>query len=162
MSLFQLRNHPSVTSPSNSISCTAPLHGPHPSMSAEPGRCITRDAPYKGYAPQPNQMQISPEHTTAGAGPDYPDRVITSAAAGTTTLAEGRVLIASPTVRRRFTSSVPCLGTTPTHAARLRSPGISRHAARRVTHPHISSGSCRGSEPSLKSPLRFPELLAPI
>ena len=57
---------PSVTSPSNSISCTAPSHGPHPSISAEPGRCIKRDASYEGYAPQPDQMQISPGHTPQG------------------------------------------------------------------------------------------------
>ena len=62
----------------------------------------------------------------AGAGPELVapirrspifnsthDRDANNAAAETTAFVEGRVLSASPPVRRRFTSSVPCLGTTP-------------------------------------------------
>ena len=42
---------PSAVSSPNSISCTAHSHGRRHSVSAEPGRCITHDAPYRGCTP---------------------------------------------------------------------------------------------------------------
>ena len=75
--LFQLRNRPSVTSPSNSISCTAPSHGPHRSVSTEPGRCITCNAPHRGYALDRQGMTWA---YSVGPCPRHPGRVIASSA----------------------------------------------------------------------------------
>ena len=75
--LFQLRNRPSVTSPSNSISCTAPSHGPHRSVSTEPGRCITCNAPHRGYALDRQGMTWA---YSVGPCPRPPCRVIASSA----------------------------------------------------------------------------------
>ena len=79
--LLQLRNRPSVTSLSNSISCTAPSHGPHRSVSTEPGRCITCNAPHRRYALDRQGMTWGMcAAYSVGPCPRHPGRVIASTA----------------------------------------------------------------------------------